>query len=63
MTTALQNRCLIDVGLIAAVLLGLALTIVSSERALSFVREYGSILGLGTLAVGTIGLFIFARQK
>ena len=63
MTTALQNRWLIDVGLVAGVLLGLALTIFSNERALSFVLEYGSILGLGTLAVCAIGLFIISRQK
>ena len=63
MTAALQNRWLIGVGSIAVVLLGLALTIFSNERALSFVLEYGSILGLGTLAAGAIGLFIIARQK
>ena len=63
MTTALQNRWLIGVGSIAGVLLGLALTIFSNERALSFVLEYGSILGLGTLAVCAIGLFIISRQK
>ena len=63
LTTALQNRWLIGVGSIGGVLLGLVLTVFSNELALSFVREYGSILGLGTMAVGVIGLFIISRQK
>ena len=60
---AMQNRWLIGVGSIFGVPLGLTLAIFSSERALSFVREYGSALGLGMLAVCMIGLYIISRQK
>ena len=63
MTTSLQNRWLIGVGSIVGGASGLGLSAFSAEQAQSFIRGYGSFVGLAILAVCAIALFLISRQK
>jgi len=62
-TTSLQNKWLISGGSLAAVLIGLILTVISSENATKFVKDNGTWIGLIILMAGGIVFYLVSKGK
>lgn len=62
-TSALQNRWLIGTGSILLGTIGALLTVFSNEAALSFVDEYGIVVGIAALVSAGTALTLVSRQK
>lgn len=63
MAPALQNRWMLGIGYIAGGSIGLIVAILTSERAFSFMREFGVLIGLGIVGVCLVGSFFVFKQK
>jgi len=61
--TSLQNRWLLGTGSVFAVFVGLALTVMSNETSLAFVKQNGVVIGLLLILAAVITTFLISKQK
>jgi deoxycytidine triphosphate deaminase len=61
--TALQNRWLLGAGSILVALLGVILTILSSEAAKKFLESYGAVIGLVLVVAGVLAVVLMSRKS
>ena len=61
--TSLQNRWLLGTGSVIVGFAGLALTVMSNERSLAFVKQHGVVIGLTFVLAAVITTVLISRRK